>query len=117
MTKDDIYFKLELVSEEPEYPELDYSNVDVYNPDDVIMTGWYIKSNYMVDSELITLFPELDEVLRPFTYKQPSEGTIQIESPSMDLYEIADLLRAEGYNVDYEDYMGDEDDEEDYEDE
>lgn len=107
-----MYFKLELVSDEPDYPELDYSNVDVYSPDDVIMTGW-TSSGYLIDSELISLFPELSEILRPFTYNQPCEGTIQIDAPYMDLFEIADLLRAEGFNVDYDDYIGDDDDEDD----
>jgi len=105
MSKYDIYFKLELVSDEPEDPELDYSNTDIFGPDDVIMTAWYNARPFMLDRELTVEFPDLKSILSPFNFDEPCEGTITIYNPSMTIEDIASLLKAEGYSVDCGDFL------------
>jgi len=101
MSKYDIFFKLELVSDDPQDPELDYSNTDIYSPDDVIMTAWYNSKPFMLDEQLTIAFPDLVSILSPFTIEEICEGTIIIYNPLLTIEDLAGLLKAEGYSVDY----------------
>ena len=96
--KNEIYLKVEYLDQLPEDRQM---NLEIYDPRDIMVTGWYKDHpDVMIDSQLTVEFPELDDQFKIFICEEPAEGTIIVYSTGhVDLHTVLGVLNQNNWDA------------------